>query len=342
MTASDRSELADACSARGRRGSVRARPKEACRTAESTMMPGIGSIPGMPAPGEKMTQAQKDQLLAQMPAELREQAKAISAAMADLGAICKAVLPPKDDPDQAIPPHQLIMAISSAPSFNALGDHLVPETLDALEKVLITHGAFAEGALTLPEETPAEPPTKPVPGSPQAQPGYQPTPAELYGSWEDPSGKRNDAAIRRNALLIYGDVPAENFRGGAQAGPEDQYSVGPRQQDRHQASHPLPNRNAAAEQVRATHVLCSVPRRDSQAVRPHVTMVAGFGCDEELGGSSPKATRSDASGSDAPDAPPVHTLPHHMSRSALSPHLANSSVTTWCAGGFNSRSPWPT
>lgn len=167
------------------------------------MMPGIGSIPGMPAPGEKMTQAQKDQLLAQMPAELREQAKAISAAMADLGAICKAVLPPKDDPDQAIPPHQLIMAISSAPSFNALGDHLVPETLDALEKVLITHGAFAEGALTLPEETPAEPPTKPVPGSPQAQPGYQPTPAELYGSWEDPSGKRNDAAIRRNALLIY-------------------------------------------------------------------------------------------------------------------------------------------
>jgi len=95
------------------------------------------------------------------------------------------------------------MAISSAPSFNALGDHLVPETLDALEKVLITHGAFAEGALTLPEETPAEPPTKPVPGSPQAQPGYQPTPAELYGSWEDPSGKRNDAAIRRNALLIY-------------------------------------------------------------------------------------------------------------------------------------------
>ena len=118
----------------------------------------MNSIPGMPAPGEKMTQAQKDKLLEMMPPELREQAKAISAAMADMGAICKTILPPKEDPDQPVPQHQLVMALASAPSFHALGEHFVPETLDKLEKVLVSHGAFNEGELFLPEAAPAPSP----------------------------------------------------------------------------------------------------------------------------------------------------------------------------------------
>jgi len=162
-------------------------------------MNAMGMIPGMPPPGEKMTQAQKDQLLAQMPPELREQAKAISAAMADIGCICKAMLPPKEDPDKPVPSHQLVMALAQAPSFHALGDHAVPETLDALEQVLIKHVAFAEGELALPEPPAAvESAAKPT-----LDGGSGVTPAELYANWEDPSGKRNDAAIRRNVLLIY-------------------------------------------------------------------------------------------------------------------------------------------
>mmetsp|Transcript_75892 Transcript_75892/g.201635 ORF Transcript_75892/g.201635 Transcript_75892/m.201635 type:complete len:388 (+) Transcript_75892:32-1195(+) len=163
-------------------------------------MQGMGEIPGMPAPGEKMTQAQKDQLLAQMPPELREQAKAISAAMADIGAICKAVLPPPDKPDRPLPAHQLVMALASAPSFHALGEHLVPETLDALEAALIAHGAFSEGALVLPEGPALVEPNAPKAG---LEPASAVTPTELYAHWEDTTGKRSDAAIRRNALLIY-------------------------------------------------------------------------------------------------------------------------------------------
>jgi len=70
----------------------------------------------------------------------------------------------------------------------------VPETLDALEKALIAHGAFAAGDLV---------PTKPEfkePTEEEIKNGTAPHPSAGY---EDRTGKRTDAGVRRNALLIY-------------------------------------------------------------------------------------------------------------------------------------------
>lgn len=156
---------------------------------------------------ERLSQAQKEELLAQMPPELREQAKQISAIMADLGAICKGVLPPKDDPDAPVSQHDLIMGLAAAPSFHALGDHLVPETLDVIEKALISHGALGAGGLIVPAVDTATMPLKEI----DANDMNNLTPAELYARWEDPSGKRSDAAIRRNALLIYWTMYKHKF-----------------------------------------------------------------------------------------------------------------------------------
>lgn len=154
----------------------------------------------MAPPDGKLSEAQKEQLLAQMPPELREQAKAISSVMADLGAICKSMLPPKDEPDCLIPAHKLVMGMAAAPSFHALGDHMVPETLDALEKALIAHGAFGEGDLVVKKEEVA-PPSEEESKKEVSIDGL--SAAEIYGSWEDPTGKGTPETIRRNALLMY-------------------------------------------------------------------------------------------------------------------------------------------
>jgi len=168
-------------------------------------------VPGMPKPGEKMTQAQREQLLAQMPPELREQAKAIEAAMADFGTICKAIGPPKDDPDRPISLLELVIAYAMAPSYNALGDHIVPETLDAMERVLVEHEAFALSDLVVPaalaEEQAAEAAgdasPKDLPPPPAAEDAAAKLSTLSVTETAPPAAPALDAAKRRNVLLIY-------------------------------------------------------------------------------------------------------------------------------------------